>query len=84
MTETKQQKKTKQKPAPEGQSVPDGKVKTSFLLLETTQLHLNKYAAIGLKPGALIDLVFSDEARIHEIVTQHMANMPSVLEPTPA
>lgn len=66
---------------PKNQVIPAGKVKTSLFIRESTQNVLNQYEEkTGIRPGALIDLVFSDENALNELVTKHVANMPNVLK----
>ena len=58
------------------QEVPKGKVKTSLFIRAATQSVMNKYVEqTGIKKGALIDLVFSDETALNDLVTKHIANM---------
>lgn len=62
-------KKTKQTP-------PEGKVKVNFFLRNVTNTRIETFAEkMNLRVGAFVDLIFSDETLITELVQTHAQRM---------
>lgn len=67
------------------QKIPDGKVKNTFFLRDVTNARINAYAEkMGIRPGAVLDLIFSDEALISDLMKEHATRiMEELSKPLP-